>query len=217
MLISLDKTNFPLIVVEEAGVEAHLLPVTKTQFGRFMEETRGIAAGAYQAMLKLNPPAAPEQFLIEEREQLFITGILPDEALAFARWLGEGYDLPTVKEWRAIYAALRREPPPRHTLLTDVVEGPAKPIFQKFTDKLYLRSMRDLSLMEGGLVEWTRKGREWVGLGVPRPEFHPNLWDVLTHEIKPIRRDRRVPYFGFRLVRRGDYYLANQEKARYVF
>lgn len=217
MLILSDRTNFPLIAIEEAGVEAHLLPVTKVQFAQFVEESQRVKDVEYQAMLSLNPAVAPKQFLIEEREQLFMTGVLPKEALAFARWLGTGYDLPTIKEWRAIYAALRREPPPRHTLLTDVVEGAAQTILQKFTEHLSLRSMRDFSLMEGGLVEWVRKGKNWVGVGAPRPEFHPNLWDALTNEVKPIHLDQRVPYFGFRLVRRGQHYLANQEEAKYVF
>lgn len=217
MLISYDRTNFPLVVVEEAGVEVHLLPVTKIQFSQFVGETKIVDKAKYDQMLALNPAIGPAHFLAEEREQLFIGGVLPNEALAFARWLGEGYDLPTVKEWREIYAALRREPPPRHTLLTDVTEGPAQIILQKFSEQLHLRSMRDFSLMQGGLVEWVRQGQEWVGLGTPRPEFHANLWDVLTHEIKPIRLNQRVSYFGFRLVRRGDYYLAAKQEARYVF
>ncbi len=217
MLISCDRTNFPLVAIEEAGVEAHLLPITKVQFSQFIDETKAVNGAKYQAMLALNPAVAPRQFLAEEREQLFISGILPQEALAFARWLGEGYDLPTIKEWRAIYAALRREPPPRHTHLTDVLDGPARTIISKLADYLHIRSMRDFSLMEGGLVEWVRQGQTWVGVGVPRPEFHPNLWNVLTNEVKPIRVGQRVPYFGFRLVRRGDWYLANRDEARYIF
>ena len=49
-----------------------------------------------------------------------------EEALAFARWLGEGFDLPTVKEWRAIYTALRRTSIPiRDDLTTGMADGPA--------------------------------------------------------------------------------------------
>ncbi len=61
-----------------------------------------------------------------EQERLFITGLWPDEALAFARWLGEGFDLPTLAEWRAIYAALKRAalppppPPPAEPLATSL-------------------------------------------------------------------------------------------------
>jgi formylglycine-generating enzyme required for sulfatase activity len=125
MLISTDRTGFPLVVVEEAGVEIQLLPVTKWQFAQFMAEAKTELQEAYQEMLTLNPAAAHEHFSDREREQLFVSGILPEEALAFARWLGEGFDLPTLKEWRAVYAALRREPPPRHHQIQDFVDGVA--------------------------------------------------------------------------------------------
>lgn len=217
MLISTDKTNFPLVVVEDAGVEIHLLPVTKIQFAQFVQETGGDYPAGYREMLALNPEVPPAQVTAESREQLFVSGVLPEEALAFARWLGEGYDLPTAREWREVFAALRREPPPRHNLLTDAVSGPARLILDQLAEQIHLRSMRDFSLMHGGLVEWVRHGKELVGLGVPRPEFHPNLWDVLTNEIRPIRPGQRVRYFGFRLVRRDDWYLADRERAKYVF
>jgi hypothetical protein len=77
--------------------------------------------------------------------------------------------------------------------------------------------MRDFSLMSGGLVEWSRSNQEIIGVGVPRPEFHPNLWDVLINEIRPIRPTQRVRYFGFRLVRRGDWYFIDKFEARYIF
>jgi hypothetical protein len=56
-----------------------------------------------------------------------------------------------------------------------------------------------------------------VGLGSPRTEFQPNLWDPLTKEVKPIDPNERLPYFGFRLVRRDEWYLADKEKVRYVY
>jgi hypothetical protein len=217
MLITSDRTGFPLLVVEEAGVEIHLLPVTKVQFGQFVTEGQAVSQTQYEEMLKLNPLVGPDHFGSPERERLFATGVLPDEALAFAHWLGDGFDLPTVREWRAVYAALHRVPPPRHQLLTELVTGPAGLILKKFEQQLHIRTMRDFSLMRGGLVEWVRQERTLVGLGVPRPEFHPNLWDVLSHEIKPIRPEARVPYFGFRLVRRGEWYLTDRDNARYLF
>ncbi|MDX1522124.1 MAG: SUMF1/EgtB/PvdO family nonheme iron enzyme [Anaerolineae bacterium] len=221
MLISIDRTGFPLLVVEEAGVEVHLLPVTKIQFVDFVNEGKAVSQADYQAMLALNPAASPSHFLDKERERLFVTGVLPREALAFAHWLGDGFDLPTREEWRAVYAALRRVPPPRHQALPELIVGQAGAIVGKVSEQLHIRSMRDFSLMQGGLVEWVQAGvgseKMMVGLGVPRPEFHPNLWDPISHEIKPIRLDERVPYFGFRLVRRGEWYLSDKENARYVF
>ena len=154
MLLSDDKTGFPLLVVEEAAVEVHLLPITKLQFAQFMDESQAVAPKKYQEMLAGNLAVSHEQFLAEEREQLFVTGVLPAEALAFARWLGDGFDLPTLEEWRAIYAALRREPPPRHQQLHDLVTGAAGVILRKVGEQLHARTMRDFSLMSGGLVEW---------------------------------------------------------------
>jgi formylglycine-generating enzyme required for sulfatase activity len=218
MLLSFDRTNFPLIAVEAVSMEVHLWPVTKVQFEQFVTETGEITKRQYQKMLALNPAVPFDRFALGQRERLFITGVLPREALAFARWLGEGFDLPTVMEWRAIHAALRRTSLPMHDDLTsELVEGPAGLILDKFSARLPARSMVDYSLMPKGLVEWARQGRQWVGLGAPRPEFHPNLWDPLTNEVKPIRSGERLAYFGFRLVRRGEWYLADKEKVRYVY
>jgi len=123
MLISFDRTNFPLIAVEEVGIEAHLLPVTKWQFEQFLAEAGEVSRSHYRRMVKLNPGILPEELTADNREQLFVTGILPAEAQAFARWLGEGFDLPTIKEWRAIYGALRWTLPPRHDLSAELVAG----------------------------------------------------------------------------------------------
>jgi hypothetical protein len=217
MLISCDRTNFPLVAVDEAAVEVHLLPVTKIQFERFTAEASGVDEAQYQEMLALNPTVSPEIFTADNREQLFVTGILPDEALAYARWLGEGFDLPTSGEWRAVLAALQRVPPPRRQQLTDFIDGDAGLIVDELSHQLYIRTMADFTLLQGGLVEWVRHEEHLVGLGAPRPEFHPNLWDPLVNVVKPLQLDERLPYFGFRLVRRGDWYLAEKDKASYVF
>jgi hypothetical protein len=216
MLLSLDKTNFPLIAVEAASIETHLLPISKVQFEQFLADFGPGESAAYQEMLALNPAAAPAQFTLDERERLFVTGILPDEALAFARWLGEGFDLPTVKEWRAMHTALRRMSTPiRDELTTNMADGPAKTMLDKL-ERLHPNSMLDVSLMRHGLVEWVRKDKSFVGLGVPRPEFQGNLWDPMVNEVAPINLTARVPYFGFRLVRRSEWYLSDRETTWYV-
>ncbi len=217
MLITSDKTGFPLVVVEDAGVEVHLLPITKLQFADFVAAPTLVTDARYREMLALNPAITPQEVGNNNREQLFVSGILPEEAIAFARWLGHGFDLPTVKEWRDVLAALRRTPSPRRKLLAETIDGPARAILEIISQQIHIRTMADYTLMRGGLVEWARNGDELVGLGDPRPQFHPNLWDPLVNEIKPIRLDGRVPYFGFRLVRRGEWYLAGKENAEYVF
>ena len=217
MLLTFDKTDFPLVVVGDVGVEVHLLPVTKIQFEQFVAASPLVKPRRYEEMLALNPAAAPEDFSADNREQLFASGVLPDEALAFARWLGKGFDLPTVDEWRAILNALKREPPPRQRVLTDAVEGSARTILQKLEEQSHIRTMLDYTLMRGGLVEWVRHQKAFVGLGRPRPAFHPNLWNPLAHTINPIDTQERLAYFGFRLVRRGEWYLQDRKKATNVF
>ena len=217
MLISFDKTNFPMAVIEEAGVEVHLLPITKAQFELFVDESPLLKQAQYKEMLALNPAASADDFEAAEREQLFVSGVLPDEARLFARWLGKGFDLPTVFEWRAVMAALKREPTPRKRLLADALDGTSRTIIEAFEEQLHIRSMLDYSLMRGGLVEWTRQGDDFAGLGTPRAEFHPNLWDPLYNTIMPLNLKKRLHYFGFRLVRRDSHYLSDRKTATYVF
>jgi ATP-dependent Clp protease ATP-binding subunit ClpA len=144
--------------------------------------------------------------IADTRERLFVTGVFPEEALAFARWMGEGFDLPTSQEWRSIFSVLAHEQAlPHHIISFGMQHSTASVgiIGQRLLAQLRADSLLDLSLMRGGIVEWVRQDNTWVGLGAPRPELHPNLWDPLTVEVKPIRLGDHVPYFGFRLVRRG--------------
>ncbi len=217
MLISFDRTDFPLIVLEGIGIEVHLLPITKSQYERYAAGSNRTVKAGYRQMLTLNPGVPPEDFASDERERLLVAGVLPEEAQAFARWLGEGFDLPTVEEWRAIYLTLSRTFLPLHDLSAEVVGGTAGIILAQLLAQIDPRSMADLALMREGLVEWVEQGKTWVGLGAPRPGFFPNLWDPLDHEVKPIRLDERLPYFGFRLVRRGKWYLANKGSARFIY
>jgi hypothetical protein len=216
MLLTFDRTNFPLLAIEDLDLEMHLLPVTKTQFEQFVADSGPLELARYEKLLALNPAVPPAKFSAKERERLFITGILPTEAHAFAHWLGEGFDLPTVAEWRAIYAVLRVTSLPRHDLAAELADSPAGAILARLTRQTLSQLMLDISLMRGGLVEWVRQGQSWVGLGAPRPQFQPNLWDPLSHEIKPLRPGERLRYFGFRLIRRGEWYLANKENVRYI-
>ncbi len=217
MLLNFDKTDFPLLVVSEVGVEVHLLPVTKAQFDLFTADSPLVKPPQYRAMLATNPAVAPDEFTAANRERVFVGGVQPAEALAFAGWLGQGFDLPTVDEWRAICAALEHEPPPRQRRLTETVTGPAGVILNRLEEQLTIRSLLDYTLLLGGLVEWVRQGERLAGIGRPRPGFHANLWDPFKHTIKPIDITERLPYFGFRLVRRGSWYLRDSQRAVTIF
>ena len=107
MRLCCDRTGFPLLRLDALGLEVGLLPCAKVQFEAFLAEPDERFGDAwYEAVLAVNPrdgwrlPPAAE-------ERLFLTGVLPDEALAFLRWLGPGFDLPSVQEWLEFDAMLR--------------------------------------------------------------------------------------------------------------
>jgi hypothetical protein len=121
-------------------------------------------------------------------------------------------------------------PAPSAAELADWPIGPASVIAKQLLGQFPARTLLNLSLMRGGLVEWVRDGTPavpshlaanrssgaastggnssnhdgtvWVGLGAPRPEFKAHLWDPLHDVIRPVRVGARVGYVGFRLVRR---------------
>lgn len=205
MRCSYDSLGFPLLAVQEAAVEVHLLPITKLQCEPFLADNGNAYADRwYETVLATNPRVSMRRFTSDQRERLFLTGITPPECMAYAGWLGEHFTLPTVREWRLIYNALERqsiEPVLMRHLLggSDV----SRICIQRLCDFVQPRTLLDLSLMRGGVVEWVQQSGAWLGLGAPRAEFYPNLWDPSADEIKPLRTDVRLPYFGFRLVRRS--------------
>ncbi|MCC6444478.1 MAG: SUMF1/EgtB/PvdO family nonheme iron enzyme [Armatimonadetes bacterium] len=196
-----DKTGFPLICIPQTGVVAHLLPVTKVQFEQFRAETGAYDDAWYRTLCELNPSADCGSFTEETREGLFLTGIVPEEAEAFARWMGLGLQLPTVEEWRAVYNAVSLYPCFPGCFPKRLCE-PAGRLLERLQVQLQPLALLDLSLMNGGVVEWAQNGREWVGLGSPRPHFLPNLFNPLEDEIRPVRPGERLKYYGFRLIRR---------------
>jgi hypothetical protein len=220
----------------------HLLPVTKLQFERFLCDASVYGDSWYEGLLALNPRVSPRRADAASREGLLLTGVLPDEALAFAAWCGPEYDLPTVDEWRAACAEWARAPawnsggrtlspiprdvrahrPPAsgegggpergegpggeaHSGCVAVPEAYVPPPVRLLLDWWLgqpATSAADQALFRGGIVEWVRDGEAFVGLGAPRPEFLPNLWDPLADVVRPLRPEERSRAFGFRLVRR---------------
>ncbi len=108
MSSSCDRAGFPLVHVPDRGVFIHLLPVTKLQFECFLAEPKGFDDPWYEEVLAANPRASVRGWDDEAREQLFLTGVTPEEASAFARWLGPEWSLPSLDLWRHVYRALAR-------------------------------------------------------------------------------------------------------------
>ena len=208
---SSDRTGFPLVRLAQPALDVHVLPVTKLQFEQFLAEPNNFGDDWYQTLLQVNPRVSYRQFDAADREKLLLTGILPDEALAFARWLGPDFDLPTVDEWRAIFRALQslslaeRRPSKGNAPKR---QKPCDGVFRQLRGQLKPKTVFDLSLMSGGLLEWAHADSTCVVLGAPRPAFYRNLYDPLTDQIQPndppTHRPHRLAAFGFRLVRRRD-------------
>lgn len=212
MQISIDRTGFPFI--GGGGLLVHLLPVTKVQFERFLAESPPHSPYGdtwYETVLQINPRVSYRHFTAENREGIFITGILPEEALGFARWLGEGFRLPSLHEWRMVYQALLQRDMVERKLLQQLLSAcgeQARTILEKLVAHPTPAKARsgqirwlDLALMHHGLVEWVKDNSKYIGLGSPRPQFYSNLWNPLVDEVAPLRPGERLAYFGFRLVR----------------
>jgi hypothetical protein len=198
-----DKTGFPLAVVPGIGA-FHLWPVTKFQFEQFMSETDRYGDNWYESILSLNKRISFKYFSKDNYEKLFMTGILPGEALEFAGWLGDNFDLPTEEEWKTFYRFIDDQADIR---FPTGLAAPALAIRQGFGK--FLHTPKELSLLQGGVLEWVKgvKGHKgdnhYVGRGVPRPSFHPNAWSPLDASIKGIDTNERVFFFGFRLITRN--------------
>lgn len=204
MRFSCDGTGFPMVHLDGSELALSLLPVPKVQFERFLAEPNEYGDQWYEEVLSVNPRVSWQRFEAEQRERLFLTGILPEEALAFARWLGEGFDLPTISEWRKLDQLLTQTPLPssvQETLTSCPMHRAAHAILRRLLRQLQPKSWGELALLRGGLIEWVRVGQEFAGLGAPRPQFLPNTFNPQHDDpVRPLRK--RVPYFGFRLVYR---------------
>lgn len=195
-----DCTGFPYVELKDPALAVSLLPLTKLQFEAYLADLTPQGDRWYEELLALNPRVSPQRFTPEQRERLFLTGPLPAEVEAYAAWLGEGYRLPTVTEWRASYRRFQA------TAFTPLAASPAAggraaALLRRLEQQVRPQTLLDFSLMRGGVVEWARDRNAWVGLGAPQPRFQPNLWNPLSDTVPPIRPNQRLAFFGARLVK----------------
>lgn len=177
----------------------HLWPVTKFQFEQFMWETNRYGDKWYDSILSLNKRISYRFFSETDYERLFITGILPEEAMDFARWMGEGFDLPSAAEWEKFYQFMNNRKGLCLPLHLDL-SPPASAVKQKAGK--FLHTPLAFSFLQGGVVEWLKESSRFAGRGAPRSSFFPNAWNPLEDSIRVIDINERIFYFGFRLIRR---------------
>jgi hypothetical protein len=198
-----DPSGYPLIYVEPLSAYVQLFPVTKPQFEKLIAtgKNREFDDEWYEEILSMNPRASYRRSDMPPSERLFMTGITPDEALTFGRWMGRDYGLLTAEQWRTCYEwfggrAMTSAPPdlsaclsPDARALWDTVEG-------RWLEQHPQPSLRELSLMTQGILEWVveRPGRH-CGLGEPAASKFQRKADDPVHLVgRP-----RLKNLGFRL------------------
>lgn len=207
MQFCFDRTGFPLVDLPDLEVQVHLLPVSKVQLERFLMEPNEFDDAWYETLLRVHGRVSYRRFSENERERVFVGGILPLEAVAFAQWLGPDFRLPTVIEWRKVYKRMEQLPIEESTwhALLEACSAPAKDILEQLRNQMCPHRWLELSLLTGGLVEWVvaesaTEQERYAGLGKPRRSFQPGVWNPLQDIIRPVSLEQRVSYFGFRLV-----------------
>ena len=203
---SLDNTGHPMVHVPQLDAYLHLFPVTKPQFERFLvDHPQEYDDNWYKTVLELNPRLSYTTSDFSNYEELLLSGVLPEEAEAFARWQGSEYMLPSIDEWRIAYQWMASQSgcPPSAILGRLGGSEAAHKIWEGLISCIRPCSLLDLSLMHQGMNEWVRGEGEYVGMGRTRPSFRSQLRDPYTDKpVHPIRPDERLKYFGFRLLRR---------------
>jgi len=216
MQYEIDLKGFPMVLIESAGLWVHWLPVTKVQFERFLCETGDARYDDkwYAQVRELNPRISPREIRQNNYWQAFLTGIFPYEAESFARWIGEGYRLPTDVEWKQIWEAAKVRPAeevPAETLLSKLSERGRELLTQieriVSTDGVEGdRTLADQMLLRRGVMEWVEDQRNtqlWCGRGETPRRFQATLHR--PEDPEPARPNepttRRLKQYGFRLVR----------------
>ncbi len=203
---ALDRVGYPLVFAPLLDAYVHLFPVAKPQFEHFLAEAGLRSRGDvwYAELLKLNPRLSPTATSFAEYEQLFITGLIPDDVQAYLHWHRHSYSLLTVENWRGAFRWMEAQD---ISVLPAGLERDLAPTARRLWDgllqELHPRTLLDLSLMRNGVIEWVSgQSGTWLGMGQPRNHFYPNFHDPLHDDpFKPSPSTPRNRLFGFRLMR----------------
>jgi len=190
--IEFDRTGFPLIRRKEWDYYISLFPVSKYQFERFMVEVgpkKELYTDTwYRRLLSLNPRHSWR--LCDDRQwELFITGLSRDEITHFLRYLGKGFRLPKVDEWRQLFES------------SNEIKREIKPMLEKKSAQpvsLWIRKGLFL-LVEEGLLELVLKDGKEYGIGRPYQGLLANTWN--PYDIREVNWDISKKYVGFRVVK----------------
>jgi hypothetical protein len=194
-----NKSHFPLLEIKDIG-SLTLWPITKIQFEEYISQVNRYGDTWYDEILNCNPRVSYQQVSKKNYERLFITGLNIEEVLSFSKWFGEDFRIPSVEEWREIYRLMGTQadfPPPSD------MSYPANKIWEKLSK--FSNSPIKFSFLQDGVIEWVSSGESFAGLGAPRPNLIPNTFNPLKDIIKKFKRDERLNYLGFRLIKGIDH------------
>src|SRR5438105_13260413 len=96
---SVDRTGFPVLELPAVRLAVNLRPIVKQQFERFLAEPGALGDAWYEELLTVSPRIPLTEAQPDPLESLLLAGIQPAEVPPFARWLGSGFELPTVAMW----------------------------------------------------------------------------------------------------------------------
>jgi len=213
-----DKAGFPMFWVEEAKLYIHWLPITKIQFEFFMCDApdNRFDATWYDEVLQLNGRISPGSIRLNNYWHAFLTGVTPAETQAFARWSGEGYQLPTLAKWNEIYKSLQKKPPikdPLDRMGSLGLNQRTTTILQKLENVSnlapaeygYDRSLADQIFMRLGVMEWVESDilqHRWGGMGETYSSFHSSLFTPNNGQPQAPKEPevQRLSYYGARLL-----------------
>lgn len=202
MYLYFDRTGFPMIPLKNKGYLMHLFPVTRAQFAMCDALSESFAS-ANEAIEKVAPHVKSNSLI----ESQFMTGVLPSEAEMFCRWLSENQDhsfrIPTTQEWPELFTTLLGESIDKLTLMDQCKNEEARNLIQDVIEERSPVTFLELSLKNGGIVEWVKNENFWRGRGQPRFEFSRTAFgNPDKREIIPVEgyHQKRSFLFGFRLI-----------------
>lgn len=195
-----EKTHFPLVTINDIG-SLTLWPITKIQFEMYISQENQYGDSWYEEILKCHPRVSFQQVTHNNYERLFIAGLHVKESLAFAKWFGEDFRIPTICEYEKIYSIMTNQ---KHFMAAPPnMSYPAKKIWGKMLR--FSNSPSKFTLMDDGLFEWVRGGEKFVGKGAPRPQIYPNTYTPMKDIVEPLNYEKRQDLFGFRLITGGEH------------
>lgn len=210
----LDKTGFPMLWVEPINAYMHWLPITKIQIEYFLCAITDSSFDAtwYDTVLSLNRRISPAYIRSDNYWQAILTGIVPLEAQRFARWCGEGYEIPSLDDWFTAYKSLKSMTPKASPEMGEL-RNRTQALLTKLDfasesatrDAGYERTLADQLLMRMGVMEWValpEHRNRWGGMGETYSKFHGDLFtpDYGQPKLPNNPENTRLSYYGFRLI-----------------